>query len=86
MASVIGDIFGTRRQLSHQNAAKELIVRWNSPDVFAADDLIKAVQDRHNFEFVRRTTDIRSAFHGTVISRHLRPDQPDRRALVFRRH
>ena len=59
MASAIGDIFGTSRHLSHQNAAKELIVRWNSSDVFAADDLIRAVQNRHNIEFVRRTTDIR---------------------------
>ena len=27
-----------------------------------------------------------SAFDGTVIGRHLRPDQPDRRTSVFRRH
>ena len=83
MESVISDVFGTRRQLSHHNAAKELIVRWNTPDVFAADDLIQAVQERHRFQFVRRTNSIRSAFEGTVISRHLHPKQPDRRASVF---
>ena len=84
MASVIGDVFGTQRNLDHSNAAKELVVRWNTPDVFAADELIEAVQARNNFEFVRRTNNIRTAFEGTVISRHLRPAQPDRRKSVFR--
>ena len=86
MASVIADIFGTRRELSHQNAAKEPKVRWNSPDILAADDLIKTIQGRNNIELVRRTTDTMPSFHGIGIGHHIRPHQHDRRGSVFRLH
>ena len=70
MASVIKDIFGEHRQLTHQNAALELFVRWNGPSVASADELLAQVQAKHNNNFVRSCQrSIASSFQGTVVSR-----------------
>ena len=39
MGSVIEDIYGDHRQLSHENAARELAICWNGPAVNKADGL-----------------------------------------------
>lgn len=69
MCSVIKDIFGENRQLSHSNASKELCVRWNGPEPVCADRLLDLVRQRcqkDNFLTVGQR-DI-----GKVIKRHLR--------------
>ena len=43
MASAVKEVFGVHRQLSHANAAMELVIRWNGPDLGAADQLVAAV-------------------------------------------
>ena len=70
MGSVLKEVFGTHRQLKHENAAKELVVRWNGPDVCHAGSLLRAVQDKKHFNFVRRSVNAKQALEGTVISRH----------------
>ena len=70
MGSVLKEVFGTHRQLKHENASKELVVRWNGPDLCSAGPLVKAVQDKYRFNFVRRSINVKQAFEGTVISRH----------------
>ena len=71
MGNVVQDVFGHHRQLSHENAARELFIRWNGPDVMAADPLLDKVQNRYKNKFVR--TDERSiaaSLQGTVVGRH----------------
>ena len=51
MASVVGDVFGTHRQLDHANAAKELVIRWNGPETAKADAVVKAAASRLNKRF-----------------------------------
>lgn len=70
MASVAKEVFGAHRQLSHENAAKELVVRWNGPDTCSADWLVTEVQRRHKYNFTRSATSIMAAVEGTVIARH----------------
>ena len=76
MASIIGEVFGEHRQLDHNNAAAELIVRWNGPSLCHADRLINSVRQRlsagDTFRCTRRTTSITQALEGTVITRHKR--------------
>ena len=81
MGSVIEDIYGDHRQLTHDNAAKELVIRWNGPAVNKADDLISAVQARYHNNFLRKSVSIRRDFEGTVIGRHKRTLCP--RSAVF---
>ena len=70
MASVIKNIFGENRQLTHQNAASELFVRWNGPAVGSADDLLDDVQTKYQNNFVRSSQrSITSSLEGTVVSR-----------------
>ena len=69
MGSVI-QVFGAHRQLDRANAAKELLIRWNGPELSQADPLIKAVQRRCGLNFQKRSGGITGAFEGTVISRH----------------
>lgn len=70
MASVLKEVFSMHRQLKHENAAKELLIRWNGPELDGAESLIKAVQKRHHFMFVRRTTNVKHMLVGKVLSRH----------------
>ena len=76
MASVIGEVFGEHRQLNHNNAAEELVVRWNGSFICNAGRLISSVQQRlsanNTFRCTRRTTSITQSFDGTVISRDKR--------------
>ena len=71
MGNVVQDVFGHHRQLSHENAAKELFIRWNGPDVTSSDRLLERVQNTFANKFVR--TDDRSiaeSLQGTVVRRH----------------
>ena len=86
MASVIGDVFGDHRQLNHENAAQELVVRWNGPTMCRADRLLKSVQcklgGQEAFRCVRRSQpSIVQALEGTVISRHKKA--PDHKACLW---
>ena len=81
MGSVAENVFGTHRQLDHQNAAMELQVRWNGPAVFQADSIIRAVQAKYHHRF-ERTMDIRTNLEGTVIRKHL--TQECKTASVFK--
>lgn len=82
MGSVIEDIYGDHRQLTHENAAKELVIRWNGPAVNKADDLISAVQARYHNNFLRKGSNIYRDIEGTVIARHKTTPCP--RVTVFR--
>ena len=86
MASIIGEVFGEHRQLNHENAAQELVVRWNGPSLCRADHLLKSVQQKlsgqDTFRCVRRTTTIGQSMDGTVISRHKRA--ADSKACLWR--
>lgn len=76
MGSVIAEVFGEHRQLDHDNAAKELIIRWNGPSLCRANRLLSSVQRRlsreDSFRCVRKTTSIGQSLEGTVITRHKR--------------
>ena len=43
MASAVKEVFGVHRNLTHANAAMECVIRWNGPELCAADQLIDAV-------------------------------------------
>ena len=76
MASAMKAIFKDNRVLDHTNAAMELMIRWNGPDVAHADGLIEQVL-RRNPElnnFVRAHID--HSVEGTVISRHTSSRHP----------
>ena len=81
MGSVLKDVFKNSRVLDHDNAAKELIVRWNGPDVAHADGLVDQVLRRNPDmnNFVRAS--IAQAVKGTVISRHLSSRHP--RSFIY---
>lgn len=70
MGSVLKEVFSYKRQLKHENAAKELIIRWNGPAIGAADRLIHDVQRSHKFDFVRRDARVNTMV-GAVIQKHL---------------
>ncbi|KAF0306494.1 hypothetical protein FJT64_022013 [Amphibalanus amphitrite] len=70
MASVLKEVFATHRQLHHDNAAKELVVRWNGPDVGEADQLISRVQSRFKF-CVRRKAMNPKQMLSAVLNTHL---------------
>ena len=71
MASVVKDVFGEHRQLQHKNAAIELAVRWNGPEVVCADGLVKTVQNTFHTKFVRTGQQtMERSLYGTVLSRH----------------
>ena len=69
VSSVVKDVFGEHRRLLHENAAKELMVRWNGPDLCSADGLILEVQRRNKFNFTRSAISISAATEGTVLAR-----------------
>ena len=54
MGSVLKEVFSTKRQLRHENAAKELLVRWNGPPVAKAGGLVREVRSTYRHQFVRR--------------------------------
>ena len=84
MASAVQEVFGVHRQMDHSNAAMELQVRWNGPDPFHADKLLRAVQAKHRFNFSRQSSNVRQALEGTVISRHKNNVKPNQ--AIFRYH
>ena len=80
---------GEHRQLNHENAAQELVVRWNGPSLCRSDQLLKSVQQKlsgqDTFRCVRTrrtTTIIGQSMDGTVISRHKRA--ADSKACLWR--
>ncbi|XP_043189268.1 uncharacterized protein LOC122375015 isoform X2 [Amphibalanus amphitrite] len=83
MGSVVADVFGEHRNLKHANAAMELVVRWNGPDLASADALIQAVvrSPRENFNFVRRHTQSKIDGESSVVLKHKKKCP---RASVFR--
>ena len=54
MASVLGDVYGTHRQLEHDSGEDELIIRWNGPELSQASSLLEFLQQREHFKFKRR--------------------------------
>ena len=76
MASAVQEVFGVHRQMEHSNAAMELQVRWNGPDPFHADQTIRAVQQKHRFNFCRQSSNVRQALEGTVITRYRNAVKP----------
>ena len=73
MGSVLKEVFSTKRQLRHDNAAKELLVRWNGPPVARAGGLVREVQTTYRHQFVRR--DERSKYAlGCVIQKQVRKE------------
>ena len=46
MASVMKNVFKVNQVLNHENAARELVIRWNGPDVAHSDGLIEQVLRR----------------------------------------
>ena len=83
MASVVEDVFGQHRQLNHDNAEKELMIRWNGPDVHHAGDLLAAVQRKYANNFIRKTACITAAVSGSVYRKHVM-DRKCRRGSIFR--
>ena len=81
MGSVLKAVFRDNRVLDHENAARELIIRWNGPDVAHADGLIERLLRRNPQlnNCVRAT--ISQAVEGTVIARHLSTRHP--RSLIY---
>ena len=69
MGSVISDIFGEHRQLSHLSAEEELQIRWNGPSPHHAEPLISAHQKAfpRNFQTSRGPL-----FESTVLKRFAR--------------
>lgn len=83
MASVVKDVFGEHRQPEHPNAAMELAIRWNGPEMVCADAVVKAVQKNYQTNFVRTgQPTINRSMHGTVLTRHYGQQCP--RELAFR--
>ena len=70
MASVVKEVFGVHRRLSHEAAATELLVRWNGPDIANTEPLINMVQKKNRFNFCRSGFGIGVAVEGTVIARY----------------
>ena len=83
MASSVQEVFGVHRQLEHANAAMELQVRWNGPDPFHADHVIRAVQAKQKFNFCRQSSNVRQAIEGTVITRHKNSMKPKTAAFRY---
>ena len=46
MASVIGEVFGERRNMNHVSAAEELAIRWNGACLAKADRLLGGIHRR----------------------------------------
>ena len=70
MAGIVKVVFGPHRRLLHENAAKELIIRWNGPELCSADGLVNRVQQKYRFNFSRSSVSIAAATEGTVIARY----------------
>ena len=66
MESAIRAVFDKERRLSHADAAKELIIRWNGPDPLNCDSLVNTVEGRY-----RQTFDFSRRQGGTAVSRRL---------------
>ena len=81
MASAVQEVFGVHRQLDHSNAARELVLRWNGPELNRADGLICAVQRKAGFNFVRHMTGLHQTLAGAVITRH--KNMPSAKAAIF---
>ena len=69
MASVL-KVFSMHRQLKHENAAQELMIRWNGSEPDGAEGLIKAVQRENRFQFVRRQNNVKDMLTGEVMVSH----------------
>ena len=82
MASVVGDVFGTHRQLDHGNAAKELVIRWNGPETTKADAVVKAAAKRLQKRFCTQSAGNRlKNMLGSVIAKRKRASCP--RSFIF---
>ena len=44
MCSVLGEVFGAHRNLDHESAARELVIRWNGPEPSHADSVVAAAR------------------------------------------
>ena len=58
MGSVIEDIYRDRRQLTHENAARELAICWNGTAVDNAHGLLSAVQAKYQNNSYRKSANI----------------------------
>lgn len=81
MGSVLKAVFRDNRVLDHENAARELIIRWNGPDVAHADGLIERLLRRNPELNNCVRANISQAVEGTVIARHLSTRHP--RSLIY---
>ena len=66
MASAVKEVFGMHRNLAHHNAAKELVIRWNGPELCSADELVGAVVAK-----MRTSHAPRGLLAGKVLRRHM---------------
>ena len=69
MTSVLGEVFGAYRNLEHESAAEELIIRWNGPDPAHADSVVAAARTvlRKKFRTEVKGGRLKNV-HGTVIA------------------
>ena len=70
MGSVLKDVFAPKRQLRHENAAKELLIRWNGPAVGHVEGLVKEAQRANRFHFTRQGQRHKSIL-GLVIKKQM---------------
>ena len=82
MASVLGEVFGAHRNLDHDSAAKELVIRWNGPDLAHSNSVVSsaAAALRKRFRTTSDSSRLKTAL-GAVISGRLAKQCP--RATVF---
>ena len=81
MASVLKNVFKDNRVLDHDNAVKELIIRWNGPDVAHVDGFIEHVLRRNPELNNCVRSNIAQAVESTVISRQRSTRHP--RTLIY---
>ena len=76
MCSVLGEVFGAHRNLDHESAARELVIRWNGPEPSHADSVVTAARAvmRKRFKTQKNTI-------GSVIASRMARKCP--RASVF---
>ena len=43
MASAVREVLDLHRNLAQHNTAKELVIRWNDPELCEADEMVDAV-------------------------------------------
>ncbi|KAF0311054.1 hypothetical protein FJT64_018091 [Amphibalanus amphitrite] len=83
MASVLGEVFGAHRNLDHENAAKELVIRWNGPDLAHSNSVVAsaAASLRKKFRTTSDSSRLKTAL-GAVIAGRMAKQCP--RASVFK--